>query len=86
VFDGLVTHAPREFLFEGALVSEDIHKFIQERINRSPKLWRWPEDVRAEIESNLLKSADGMYDNLRKAGEICIADMIDIGSYGSLAS
>ena len=61
-FRGLVTHAPCEFPLEGAFVSEDMNKFIQEKIDQKPEFRRWPEDMRAEIKSNLLKGADGMYD------------------------
>jgi hypothetical protein len=59
-FDGLEALVTCEFFLEDALVSEDIKNFIQERINQNPKSRRWPEDVRNEIESNLLRGADGM--------------------------
>ena len=69
----LVIHAPCEFLLQEAFVSEDIYKFIQEKLDQNPKFRRWPEDVRAEIKSNLMKGADGMYDQSSHSwGYICL--------------
>ena len=46
---------------EGALVSADIHRLIQDRLQKDPKLKKWPEKTRTEIEDALMTRADGMY-------------------------
>jgi hypothetical protein len=42
-------------------VEEDIRLYIQNRLRNSHKLRRWPEALRAEIETALVNGAKGMY-------------------------
>ena len=50
----------KQISIEGALVNQDVHKFIQERLRKDPKLKKWPEKTRMEIEEALMSRADGM--------------------------
>ena len=47
-------------LLESSLIEPDIRSYIQEQLNHSPKLRRWPQKVQANIESALMKGAQGM--------------------------
>ena len=45
---------------QSALVNADIQVYIQERLQGDRNLSKWPANIKAEIETALLKGADGM--------------------------
>lgn len=47
-------------LLESSLIEPDIRAYIQEQLNHSPKLRRWPQIVQSKIESALMTGAQGM--------------------------
>lgn len=50
-----------EICLQSALVGNDIHTHISERLQNDSKLKKWPANVRGEIEQTLMDGAQGMY-------------------------
>ena len=45
---------------QSTLIDADIVAFVQDKLVQDPKLKKWPEKVRAEIETTLIEGACGM--------------------------
>ena len=58
--DSLKKVATYKVCLEESVVDSDIRSFVREQIQRDPQLLRWSNDIRALIESTLLKGAAGM--------------------------
>jgi hypothetical protein len=60
ISDSLEPLVTSQICIQSALVSADIMVYIQERLRWDRDLKKWPANVKAEIETTLLKGADGM--------------------------
>jgi hypothetical protein len=49
-----------QICIQSALVDADIRIHIRERLQNDPKLRKWPENVRMEIEKTLMEGTNGM--------------------------
>jgi hypothetical protein len=58
--DALELLVTGEVCIESAVVDADIQIHIRERLQRDPKLRKWPSPVQLEIEQALMQSAHGM--------------------------
>ena len=58
--DCLIELATQKVCLEESVVDSDIRSFVQEQIQKDPKLLIWPSEIRALIESTLLEGANGM--------------------------
>jgi ankyrin repeat domain-containing protein 50 len=56
--DSLVTHS---ICIQGKLVDADIQLYIHDQLKQDAELSQWPGEVRAEIETTLVKGAHGMF-------------------------
>ena len=45
---------------ESAFIDTDILEYVRHRLNQDPKLKKWPQSVKDEIETILGQKADGM--------------------------
>jgi hypothetical protein len=60
ISDSLEPLVTRKICIQSALVNADIQVYIQQRLLSDRDLKKWPANVKAEIETALLKGADGM--------------------------
>ena len=54
----LTTH---QICIESSLVDADIRTFISQKLRNDPKFKKWPPEIHSEIETTLVKGANGMY-------------------------
>ena len=63
--DSLGCLVTSQITLEENVVDFDTRTFVQDQIQRDPKLLKWPQHTRGEIEKVLLNGANGMYDSIK---------------------
>ena len=58
--DHMIKLAACKVCLEDSVVDSDIRSFVQDQIQKDPKLSIWPSEIRAETEKALLAGANGM--------------------------
>lgn len=61
ILEALQSLTTHQICIESSLVDADIRTFISQKLRNDPKFKRWPPEIHSEIETTLVKGANGMY-------------------------
>ena len=60
-----------QICMQSTLIDADIVSFVRDKLVQDPKLKKWPDKVRAEIEKTLIEGACGMYAHPNLLANFC---------------